>query len=270
MFRAGFFGVLLFASPAFPSLVFHDAFPGTNGDVIGDPRSFDIQFANVLITPSTTTVELRFNFGAVGGSTLDAFQYSWSPWLSVGDLLFVENGAPKWGVPLADHAGSLNGGPDSNLLFAGQMYEVLNGGGWYTAREALNDPPNNIYRYDSPVWLRDANGSLSASGFAGFVNVDYLGGDGLVTPRFSVIVTVPTPTELYLAFQSGGLSFSFASATCGNDIISGFLDPAFDVGAGANPEPSTWILAATGLLAIIRTKRGRRARARRSGPDRVP
>jgi len=166
----------------------------------------------------------------------------------VGDLLFLENGTPKFGVPLADHAGSLNGGSDSNLLLAGQMYEVMNDSGWMTARQALNDPLNINYRYDSPVWLRDANGSLAATGFPGFVNVAYLGGDGLLAPRFNVTLLLPTPADLYALYESNQLYFTFGSATCGNDIISGFLDPSQDL--DGNPEPSTWILAATGLLAF--------------------
>jgi len=254
----GIAAMLLFALPALPSIAFHDPFPGTNGDVIGDARSFDIQFANITINETVLTVEIGFNFGALNQSNLDSFRYDWSPWLSPGDILFTTaNGIPRWGVPIADHAGSLNGGADSNLLFAGQMYEVLNSSGFMTARQALNDS-KTYYRYDSPVWLRDSGGSLAASGFPGFVNVNYLGGDGTLGPRFNVFLTVATPAGLYELYEAEQLYFTFGSATCGNDIISGFLDPEYG-GDSANPEPSTWILFTTGLAGFAYLKRRRRS-----------
>lgn len=242
-----------FACPAGAAMSFHDPFPGTGGDVIGDPRSFDIRFANITITNSVMTVELGFNFGPTDQTTLDAYRYDASLWLSAGDFLFLENGVPKWGVPIADHAGSLNGGPASNPLFAGQLYEVLTAGGWLTARQTLNDPQDQYYRYDTPVWLRDYAGSLVSAGAQGFVGVSYLGGDGTVTHRFDVTIGMPTPPELFSAWQSNQLSFSFASATCGNDILTGLLSPALQT--GDTPEPSTWILAATGLFVILRLHR---------------
>ncbi len=272
--RIGAALLFISADPLFGSLSFHDPFPGTNGDVIGDPRSFDIQFANVSITRSSLTIEITLNFGLPGQSNVDAFRYDWSPWLSIGDILFLENGIPRWGAPVADHAGSINGGPSSNLLFAGQMYSVNNENGWFTARQALQDS-TNYYRYDSPVWLRDTAGSLAAVGTAGFVNVSYLGGDGTVTPRFRVSLTVATPADLFASWQSGLLSFSFASASCGNDIISGMLDPQLDL-SPPTPEPSSLLLAATGLLAVIALRRRARvtpiqpARAMRWDPDPAP
>jgi hypothetical protein len=236
--------------PAFATIVFHDPFPGTNGDVIGDPRSFDIEYAKISLTSSVITIELGFNFGLFDQTSLTAFRDPWSPWLSVGDVLFYQSDVPKFGIPVADHAGSLNGGPDSNLLFAGQMYEIQNREGWMAAHEALNDAPNVYYRFDSPVWLRDSDGSLTTVGFPGFVNVTYSGGDGTLASRYNVTLTVATPLDLYAMYEANQLSFSFASATCGNDIVSGFLDPSLSVDQAGTPEPSSWMLALTGMAAL--------------------
>jgi hypothetical protein len=56
----------------------------------------------------------------------------------------------------------------------------------------------------------------------------------------SIVLTLPAGA---LADLNGGFDFYFASATCGNDEITGTV-PA-DV-----PEPGTWAMLGSGLLAV--------------------
>ncbi len=241
--------VFLTPSQATPLLIV-DPFNTNNGDVVGDTREFDIQKAEIEVGRALTTVSLFYNFGP-GNSTLNSFAVD-SIRLDTGDIFFTLGGAYAYGVPLLSHAGSTNGGTTGGMVEAGHVYQVNNSGGTMTARQALHDPAAQ-YRPEQVVWLRNAAGSLTdlTSANPGTITILPLGSDGVNSPKFQVNLSVSTPDALYQDYVGGLLGVSFASATCGNDVIAAALGfPPQPQMQSETAEPAPLLLAVTGLAGI--------------------
>ena len=213
------------ALPTFP-LVYNDPLASADpADVIGDPNLFDIRsltFASFDAGQKRFTVEILMNYG--GGTSLSAFSIGGAfTSLNVGDLLFF-SGSNTYAVPLVSRG----------ALDAGDLYRVT---GTQTAKQVLglgSDQDGN-YRPNAPVW---ANTTRATPLGQGTVTTTSTGGPTNV----KVVLTFLASDEFINGFQ--GSTFSFASATCGNDMITGTI-PTGDI-----PEPSTWALLGAGLAAM--------------------
>lgn len=216
-----------FALPSFP-LVYTDPLASANpSDVFGDPNFFDISSLSFTGYNSATkrfSVEIIFNYG--GGASLSQFSVGGAfTALNVGDLLF-SNGGQTYAVALANRAG----------LTAGNLYRVT---GTQTAKQVLglgSDQDGN-YRPNQAVWANTAGATLIGTGS---VAAQSIGGPTNLKVNLSFVAND--------AFINGfnNSSFTFSSATCGNDVISGNI-----------PEPGTWALMGAGLvgLGMIRRKK---------------
>ncbi len=225
LFLAASFTLPAFALPTFP-LVYTDPLASADpADVIGDPNFFDISslaFASFNSGTKRFTVDILFNYG--GGTSLSPFSIGGAfTNLNVGDLLFF-NGGNTYAVALVSRDG----------LDAGDLYRVT---GTQTAQQSLGLGPDQDpnYRPNAPVWGRSEG--------ANFV------GDGTVS---TVSTGGPTNLKVTLAFTANdafingfeGSTFSFASATCGNDLIGGVIE------GSQVPEPGTWALLGAGLIGL--------------------
>jgi hypothetical protein len=215
---------------------------GDNGgdasyDVIGDRMKFDIQGASVNITPTLVTADLYLNYG--GGASLSEFNFDKTLKLDIGDLMFynANSTAPAYAVPLASHAGSPNGGPSGNTLTAGSLYSINDSSGYLTAQQVLNTN-SYTYRPSVIVWARDDGNKSVTQLSTGTVTVSNYG-DGVSNALYDVNVSFVPTSDFVLASTKAGFGFNFASATCGNDIASGYI-----------PEPMTFLYMGSGLLAI--------------------
>ena len=181
------------------SVTFHGPFPPNDGSVNGSHLDFDIQDA-ILAQPAapggdwTLTIHTNYGVGLTGQG-----ENAVPDWRSyaVGDFLISWNGG-FYRVVLHGHNG----------YSAGNLYQA---GGYQTAREATGTPtyPDTT----PPVWL-DPGGVLLGGGTISSA----MYGDGAIKAE-SVIVDVFHAPAGFLA--SGPFTVGFASATCGNGVLSG-------------------------------------------------
>lgn len=217
------------ALPVLP-LTFNDPIAANDPtDVIGDPAKFDIyslKFNSYAPATNTLQIDIRFNYG--GGTALSAFNVGGGfPNLNVGDLL-LRTSTTTYAFVLGAHNG----------LNAGSLYQVT---GTQTAAEVLGSPSGN-YRPNSAVWGNGAGASLIS---AGSMNVNSVGGlDNQLLATLNIVLNNTVFNDL-----NNGFDFSFASATCGNDLIEGRVS---DI-----PEPGTWAMLGAGLIGLgfLRRKR---------------
>ncbi|MCS7026940.1 MAG: PEP-CTERM sorting domain-containing protein [Bryobacteraceae bacterium] len=228
--------ILLAAGLAAAPITFTDPYGGqnpgnaaNNGDVIGLLRSFDIRSLSVnALSGGTVQIQIFMNYGTNGGdTTLSGINIGGSfPTVYPGDVL-IRNGSNRWAIPLISHD---NFGPSSSGLLAGNLYQVNS---FLTARTVLNDTTAGNYRPDDFVW-GNAVGATQRS-VSGVVQTASVGG-----AEIRVDIEFKTNDNLFLsALSLGDTVYSFASATCANDVIEGVV-----------PEPASFVLMGVGLAAI--------------------
>lgn len=227
LLTASMFAASTWAMPNLP-ITFQDELASQNpSDVIGDPNLFDIDYLS-LTNPlnGTMQVDIRFNYG--GGASLSAFTIGgFAPALNVGDF-FITTGANTYAYILNSHNGLVTNG----------LYQIS---GTQTSATVLGNPAGT-YRGSAPVWASPTGAQLLATGTSSIGTVN-----GNTT---NLLASLYLPlTANMLADLSNGFDIYFASATCGNDEITGTV-PATGV-----PEPGTWAMLSAGLLLIGLSRR---------------
>lgn len=212
---------------------------GSNGDVLGALRRFDIDQMIIDGNAGAFTISIYVNYGQEGGDTsLSGINISPFPTLYLGDVMF-NVGSSLYAIPVISHT---NTGPGAGGLTAANLYLVTS---YLTSRTVLNDPPTTSYRPESFVWA-NSNGAVNKG--AGTRNVTNVGGVELL-----ITLAVNTTDAAFInALQKGPFSVHFASATCGNDLLDGTVQGD----TPGVPEPVTYTLIGTGLaaLALVRRK----------------
>lgn len=217
------------AFPAFP-IVFQDELDSQNSsDVIGDPALFEIDNLKLVgLNSNTLQVDIRFNFG--GGTSLSGFTIpGFSPTLNVGDLFFR--------TPTNTYAYILN---SHNGLATNGLYSIT---GTQASSSVLGNPAGS-YRPTAQVWA-DANGATLLTNGSATVSTVNGNATNLLASLYIQL------NDTIISDMDKGFSLYFASATCGNDEITG------NVAATSVPEPGTWAMFGAGLigLGLIRRKR---------------
>ena len=237
-----------------------DPYPGsvcasTACDVIGDSTpsasqagwtvggaKYDVQSLSVTANaisgdPTHQTVNFSFlfnyngNSAAGGDASLSPFLNSPGNALMVpADLLFSIRGTTDYGLVLTSHSGP--GDPASNggvaagdgAVAAGTLYgNATTQGlaiGTRTARQVMNDPANDFYRFDQPVWVQNGNGAaaLAAIGSSTLTS-SKVGSSPEVMVNVSTVVDIGS--QFFADLSSGAMSVSWASATCGTTSSKG-------------------------------------------------
>lgn len=210
------------ALPSFP-VIFQDELDLQNSnDVVGDPDFFDIHYLKLAgINGNTLQVDIRFNFG--GGVSLAPFDISSTfPTLSVGDLFFRTN-ANTYAFILNGHNGLATNG----------LYQIT---ATQSAQTVLGNPSGG-YRPAAQVWASPTGAQLLSTGSSSIAEVNGVG-THLLASLFLPL------TGNMTADLNSGFDVYFASATCGNDEVTGAVPPS------GVPEPGTWAMLGSGLIAI--------------------
>ncbi|MBL8231718.1 MAG: PEP-CTERM sorting domain-containing protein [Bryobacterales bacterium] len=230
-------GTSLTAAP----LTFNDAYAGqnpgdtkNNGDVIGYLRSFDIRSLSInSLGGGNVHVQILMNYGTNGGDTsLSGIVNGGFPVVHPGDVM-ISNGTNRWAIPLISHNNSM---PSGAGLLAGNLYMVSD---FLTAATVLNNTNAGSYRPDHFVWGNATGATQKSSN--GTVAATSVGG-----AEIRVDINFTTNDNLFLSTLSeAGTMFSFAAATCANDVVD-----------GSNvPEPASFALIGAGLIAVGLRKR---------------
>jgi hypothetical protein len=214
----------------------------TSGDVVGDFTKFDINVIKFLQLDSTlirAEIDLNYDEGATGLPMFSVGSHN----LNIGDLLFGDSsGHYSFGVGVQTHSYAPNGGTygvnsGGLTVLAGALYQI-NTGGILLAENALNDysaAGTSSFRGKEAVWMWNNGTSLTQLTNGGSVSVASIGGK-----EIAVTVSFVPNAAFISAIQSGNLYVHFASATCGNDVINGQLQPV--------PEAGTWSMLFGGAL----------------------
>lgn len=209
------------ALPTFP-IIFNDPTAAQDAsDVVGDPTKFDItqlSFTAFNSATNTFTARVKFNYG--GGVSLASFNIGWGP-LNVGDLL-ISNGTSRYFVPLANRTG----------LTAGNLYTATS---YLTAQDLVT----NAGRPTSSVWGNTTGAVQIGGGSVSSVSVG-----GPADPN-KLEVTLNFVGNAAFINNFANSTVSFASATCGNDVINGVVPANAPI-----PEPGTWAMLCAGLSTI--------------------
>jgi hypothetical protein len=251
-------------------IITNSAYGLSDPGVKGTWQNYDIQSIDFGFTGSTFTVTLDFNYGLVASpgkanytsgswNTLGTFKdggVSNSPGLNPGDLLFWDPADNvEYGIALSNHTVSSPSGQVN--LVQGDLYVVT---ATETAGTVLSGSGLSASQYNptDTVWI----GSIGSATPVAGTNWKVAAADGgtptaaspmlIVTDTFS-LSSIDSKTQAALNTTKPNIDVSFASATCGNDLLAGA------VAYVATPEPSSICLAFGGLLlagiGLIRRKR---------------
>ena len=217
---------------------------------IGTPANFQVVGGTITTNSAGfADIVLDFNYHPVGSggpsTPLGAWLFSGTTF-NVGDLL-LQVGGHDYGIPLADHSGSPNGANPALFanVTAGHFYQSSTE---LTANTVLNSP-GFTFRPNADVWL---GGTVSDLGTL-TENITFNSGQ---TPSYIVEFTGQLPASFLSDVNANGgvVSADFASATCGNGLMTG------NGNLGSVPEPTSLLLAGGGLLALglLRRRLGRK------------
>ena len=210
----------------------------TSSDVLGYLRDFDIDYVKfTTIEAGKIEAQIHVNYagGALDPLELDnwsAYSYPNNIQLNTGDLLFDVDGVYTYGVALTAHDG----------LTAGALYHIANDAplnGFVKNSDIVLETTSGI-RSGKPVWIDSSHADeIVGSGIS-------LGSqrDGTTAAWFINLSFNPTGTSFISELATKGLSVHYASATCANDILDGYMK------YGEVPEPTSMILMGGGLLAL--------------------
>lgn len=206
-------------------------------DVIGDARRFDakqIVFLERSATNWVVEVHANYNNGDAGLNPFRLNGNTTSHYLHVGDLLFSTDGTNyNYGVPLDTHDGNSNSTVGNPNVTQGHLYGYDGSGGFtLTSNVAYGGP--GTYRFGQPVWINPSNATHQGNGTSTSTNTGNL---VITTLSFT-----PSP-QFWSDYAQNGLFVRFASATCGNDLIDGYIP-------GVVPEPSAYVVMAFGLAFV--------------------
>jgi hypothetical protein len=220
--------------------------------VIGDPLQFDIQSISVSVVGDSVTATIDFNYG--GGQSLAPFTDG-NVKLQPGDLFFFDPSDPNqvnlYGVALNSSR------PGSHYNFtAGDLYQLGGNITVETAKTALGNPSGAYYRPTEPVLMVDNVGTPVPAGIGNGVSVTTLG-NGKTAAEYAVTVQFAASPGLQSLLQSGSVGVSFASADCGNAVLSGVI-----TGFTPTPEPEGAVLMGLGIGLIGVARYWRRKSAR--------
>jgi hypothetical protein len=218
----------------------YDPFPGSSCadpacDVIGPNADFDVQKI-VFDRGPTTTINIYTNFQ---NPSLAQWLDSGALWLNAGDLFLSFSGS-AYGIALSSHDSFLTGNlykidpaqsrNADNVL--GAQNPGVNLGGW-------------VFRHTENVWLGGPANPVANV----LESIDPAGG---ADAAYKVTLSFTSPDFLSDFQKDGGVGIHFASTTCGNDVINGFVPV---------PEAGTYMLVLGGLLALAGLDRYRRVRS---------
>lgn len=198
-------------------------FPWTVNDAIGDQSgtqtSFDIRSVKFTsYTAATKTFEIDLDFHYIGGVGLGP-----SGIYQASDLLFTTAGGQRYFVPLVSRSG----------LDAGDLYSATS----FLTSAAVYGGTNT-----TNVWGNATGATKIVAGNAGTVLATQLDPTG--APNLLNVKLTFAANDAFVNSFSGS-TFSFTSATCANDLISGVIP-----GSAAVPEPGTWAMLGAGLAAL--------------------
>ena len=252
-----------------------DAFgPNVGSDVVGDRLFFDIKSADMQMSGNQAVVTLLLNYGGAGQHTLASY-HDLVFWLNPGDLLFYDPSDPnlplsmaRYAVPLVSHDQMVIG--DNNQMYqdklkAGSLYAV---GGDIVVRNSSalfasqgQSTAGYEIRPDALILANYIGGGTPSALTSGGTTLVNPYGDGSTNPFLEVTAqfTASAGFMKMITDNNNKLGFSFASATCGNDVISGvFSLPAGDTSPTPEPPASLLLAAGAGVIGLVRAFRGKR------------
>lgn len=226
--------------------------PSDPYDVYGTYSDFDLE-------------KIVFNINA-GGIAIDLYtnwhNNSFSPWnlgntLNAADLIFGTPGAFTYGVALTTHGNVPNGGPSGDTLTAGHIYRIEDQRGVLQSIDVYRGSCKTCYRPWAFVWLFDPRGSsqtyLTDIGSGSIARDTTYLGNGVTGSEYKWTFSIAANSPGYAEFLNGirNNQVNWASATCGNDILTGLVVP----------EPSTYLVLLGGFsLTAVVVRRARRLR----------
>jgi hypothetical protein len=225
------------------------------GDIIGTQTKYDIQDATMTVSATSVNFVVDTNYGGTisygSGYAIDATHpinsFSDSGYtLYIGDLILYISGVATYGVALTSHP-QISG--DTGSVTVDHVYKITNQTAVATANQVTGCSGSSCFP-TQPVWIHQKGGLLD-TGILASITATPLDG-GVVSPEWTIGVTFSTNNSAFNytnPFNTGAsFGFSFASASCANDYIT-----------GQTPEPATMAMVGGALTLLSLLMRKRRA-----------